>query len=1644
MRKEVFAVVAVVVLVGTAMGAMMYDNEGETSDNAWRNDIMEKSSSTEEDVDNSSGINHETHAANYNGIKENSDICLHFSFERPVVEKVSIWDERFDRISMQGLQNDGMPGEPRMPVKPVNVKVPRGCSVEKIDVTVEGKTYMGDGFMVEPCQQLIPLYYNVKIGDETPMATSPNSNIYDSSEEYPDTVLKKMSVQRCRGYNILLLKLYPVSYIPESGQLYFYKHITISISTSAESQEMDVSHYTSNYRGLPRDKRRVQQLVDNLETTSDEPVKTASNAASIYYVIITKNGFAEAFQNLTNWKESRGTYTNYSNLTTKIVLLEDITANSSFWYNGYWGDGGDESIFNDTQCQIRNFIKMAYNNWSTDYVLLGGDADEPIIPHRGVYAEVSEVDEDIPCDMYYGCLDGNWNDNSNDKWGEDGEADLFAEVYIGRAPVDSVSEANNFVHKTIAYENATAHNAEYLKNALMVGSILDSKTEAANVKDSVAGIIPQYTTKKSYHRDGTYNKSFILSEMENGTHIVNYAGHSNNDVFTSPHCIDINDVNSLTNNQYFLVYSYGCYSAAFDNRTSTNGYTAYDAVGEHFITASGGAFAYIGNSRYGWYSPGTITGPGARYDRSFFRTLMNGTTHLGAALQLSKENLGYEHRWTYYTLNLLGDPETQIKTNITPPTAHFNTVKEYRLTPPNYWSKEPVALNGTACKGNSIDTTFSHYIVEYGIGVNPSAWQSDGITLVNDGNNEVINDTLAYWNNSNLSEGFYTLRLTVYDDSGEIGRDWFVVEVWPIAFLNVSIIDFDGVEKSPDEIGRFMGYVFNISNPDEIWDLVSCHYHIELKLGTYGVSLSSWPFDFYSNDKCVGAYLSKKVSITNKIIGKIVNVTFDLRTAKNISVDLSTLSSKPVWDRAAFAGYAYDGTRVYCGVRWTCLWEDIPEYYFDKSDGYLYFNSSNELNDTFTILYEGVPQGVKDYAMAEEMYFGGWSFTNPDPSQVYSGIAKVALYNITYSVPGLIPCMSLTSTWYSCFTSGCWHPDRYFLCYPDDRPFPAYGFAQKFFVNPSFMWELEYFTSYDGKESQNFLPTYCNDEPWGNLTDGETGNFIVGEVPLIPSYMNNTRDDTYEYAQLICPVFKDKHGSIFAPPHPDGCDIHFFKNGEEYRNWGFDPWWQHSDCKTQWIKGTTQACRMSVNATTTMPLYNHLTVDYCFDASQDDITPPRINDIDAPMFFTSDTPYYIGVNCSDDNGIGDVTIKYRYDCHDWNPLSVIESTNRYYTATIYNVPADIDNISLQIMVTDNSGNLIKYQAEPVALRRRETYLTLNNTGTNPIEISGRLTEENGSWLPFVAIKVYRDGVFYKNIQTDENGYYNSSVEGSGRIACVSPQIGVYTTATAIGNLCPVADFYFIPVSPSPVNSITFVDLSHDSDGSVVNWSWDFGDGNMSYEQYPNHQYGKKGTYMVTLTVRDDDDDCNTTIQQLVIGTIHPTAQFTCNPTAPLLSELVTFNDTSFDTDGVIVNWTWHISDGFVSYEQNITHQFSGNGTFEVMLTVRDNDSATDSVIKRVVVGLSLQEGWNLISVPTSYGYSNQSFIDNISGCTDAYEAYQTGDNTTFMVLYQAQANISPPSRGKGADYKIVLLKDMFPLVGYAVPTQRYSPPGGGR
>ena len=230
---------------------------------------------------------------------------------------------------------------------------------------------------------------------------------------------------------------------------------------------------------------------------------------------------------------------------------------------------------------------------------------------------------------------------------------------------------------------------------------------------------------------------------------------------------------------------------------------------------------------------------------------------------------------------------------------------------------------------------------------------------------------------------------------------------------------------------------------------------------------------------------------------------------------------------------------------------------------------------------------------------------------------------------------------------------------------------------------------------------------------------------------------------------------------------------------------------------------------------------------------------------------------------------------------------------------------------------------------------------------------SGSYDPDGSITSYSWTFGDGGTESGKNPSHTYTTQGTFTVTLkVTDNNGATDTDTAKvtigGNKSPVANFTYSPVSPTDLDTITFTDTSTD-DGQIINWTWYFGDGNISYAQNPSYKYDDNGTYIVVLTVKDDEGASDTVSKQIEVANEQPTAYFIHQPDKPKINEEVTFTDSSSDADGTIVNYTWNFGDGNISYEQNPVHKYAEDGTYTVTLSVTDNDGATDEATLTITV-----------------------------------------------------------------------------------------------
>ncbi len=515
-------------------------------------------------------------------------------------------------LKVDGCTLYGEPGYPLLPVKTVFV-VADSLKIKVYSRKMEGK------YHIMPAQKAVPILHP-ELFRETPE----NKRAY-SSDVIPAKPYRIMGTRHLLGVKVVELVLYPITYIPSKDEVIFNYKFDI----------MPVENF--HPRVLPDAFKILQHVVLNPEALE------ITKSVDTTYLIITSSSLAPYFEPLLEWKREKG-------IIGKIVTTESI-------YASQFGRDNAE--------KIRNYIKTARNSGIV-YVLLGGDTD--VIPARFAYAMDAGTgnpsDNDIPADLYYSDLDGNWDANGNGVFGEVADSiDMLPDVIVGRAPVSTPSEVTNFVNKVISYERD--HRSDYFTNALFMASYLDGQTDGGVAKDMVSDAA-ELEPVKLYERFGNLTRSSAIYYLGRGANIVNHDGHGSTYLLqTGNDYLNPQDFDALTNGPHFtgVFYSLGCWTCAID----------HDCIAEHFVKSPQGGGFYIGNSRYGWYIPGF---PGYsssdQFDVEFFRNLAHTSNISGVALALTKALFApyadgaNDFRWSEYDLTYLGDPEMNVF--IQPPT----------------------------------------------------------------------------------------------------------------------------------------------------------------------------------------------------------------------------------------------------------------------------------------------------------------------------------------------------------------------------------------------------------------------------------------------------------------------------------------------------------------------------------------------------------------------------------------------------------------------------------------------------------------------------------------------------------------------------------------------------------------------------------------------------------------------------------------------------------------------------------------------------------------------------------------------------------------------------------------------------------------
>jgi len=546
---------------------------------------------------------------------KNNSFAVEYKFDFAEVDGQWVIEDTF-------LQE--VPGEPLIPYYPAQILLPQDTEVKHIQVK-HSKPILEKGIEIPWGQP--PCTFS-----DTPVTVGRNEKIYNSNQWYPKDIYEIVSTESFRGFQILNINLYPLQYKPKSQTVKFYPKLYVYV-------QVDKGAKNELYRGLKCDKEAVRAMVDNPEV-AETYEERGMPFSTEEYIIITSSSLKSTFQTLATWKAG---YVNGA-------AVYDTT----YIYNNYTGS--------DNQMKIRNFIIDKYNNNGTKYVLLGGDTG--VVLYRGFYVySGGYVDYDMAADMYYGHLDGNWNNDGDSRYGEPGEEDWYAEVAVGRAPVDNAVEAQAFVDKVIAYEQMEKPDVGARKRVcfhqsrVQPGNNPDSTCLAYNCDDWIPG---DYYIDYLFEEHGTVTKAKWRDAWAAEPIVVVHIGHGNTTMYyinyEPPVSWYNSDVPSLTNTFFPWTTSVACLCGQF---------TVNDCLAEAYVKDDCGAIGAIYNDNYGWYSSLDACKYSGEFCEMEVRACWSdGYDKLGELRDRSRYYMASSasgnstYRWCYYERNLIGDPET--------------------------------------------------------------------------------------------------------------------------------------------------------------------------------------------------------------------------------------------------------------------------------------------------------------------------------------------------------------------------------------------------------------------------------------------------------------------------------------------------------------------------------------------------------------------------------------------------------------------------------------------------------------------------------------------------------------------------------------------------------------------------------------------------------------------------------------------------------------------------------------------------------------------------------------------------------------------------------------------------------------------------
>jgi hypothetical protein len=298
-------------------------------------------------------------------------------------------------ISFEGARYDAGPGYPLVPFVLKRYLLPEGTRVSNVSL----QALSAETLYVE--RPLYPAQPPRPLSTRSVEFVEPVEEAYSSRVALSDFGVQLLHEGLLEGEKIASVSLRPFRYTPAEGKLEVATRFVLTI---------EYEHDPTSGAPLGITATQQHRLYARLQSLVENPVPIPPRVASpplagnnYRHAIVATNSMRSSFEALAEWNTQRG-------IKDTVVSLEGITS-------GFPG--------RDIAERIRNFVIFAHDEWGLEYLLLGGD--DGLVPTRDCYVATygGGSKDTIPTDMYFGCLDGNWNSDGDNVFGEMNDGVIF-------------------------------------------------------------------------------------------------------------------------------------------------------------------------------------------------------------------------------------------------------------------------------------------------------------------------------------------------------------------------------------------------------------------------------------------------------------------------------------------------------------------------------------------------------------------------------------------------------------------------------------------------------------------------------------------------------------------------------------------------------------------------------------------------------------------------------------------------------------------------------------------------------------------------------------------------------------------------------------------------------------------------------------------------------------------------------------------------------------------------------------------------------------------------------------------------------------------------------------------------------------------